>query len=76
MKNTQMYFYAAAVVGFYASLVLLFANTLSVTGLTILTLSILTLVVGICIQWRSENHSFKAKQLSCQAESTQVQVSC
>lgn len=52
MKKTHMILYTAAVIGFYISLVLLYMNTMSIIGTSLLCLSILTLGAGVFFQWK------------------------
>ena len=72
MKKTHMILYTAAVIGFYISRVMLYLNTLSITGTALLCLSILTLGAGVFFQWKEANHkgswvSSEAPQVAAKA---------
>ena len=53
MKKAHMILYTVSVIGFYISLVMLYVNTASVLGTSLLVMSILTLALGVFFQWRS-----------------------
>ena len=72
MKKAQMIFYSTSVIGFYAALILLYGSLNSVMGLSILSLSILTLALGFICQWRCANRKKSWTPVSADAAA----VSC
>lgn len=52
MRKTHMICYGTAVIGFYIAEVLLYMSTSSITGLTLLAMSILSLAAGVFIHCR------------------------
>ena len=76
MKKNQMFFYAAAVIGFYCSLILLYINTASVLGTALLCMSILMLVLGVFVQWKSANQKGSWYQAEPAVEAAKTAVSC
>ena len=72
MKKAQMIFYTTSVIGFYAALILLYGNLTSVIGLSILSVSIVTLALGFFCQWRA---AYRMNSWSCTSVET-ASASC